>query len=315
MKHLITPIVILITLTFSSYTIGQENFAIDGAKWYYNQQYQLLFSAHGYKLYEVIKDTIVLNQNAKLIQKSFHPFRGNPSITGYEIILNKDRKVYSLKNDQFKLMYDFSLKVSDTLFVDVLNLHCDSISAIIVDSVKTLSFDTINLTSLYLSYTLYLKEEFGESFKNVDNIIERIGNEIQFNYQPACDISDQFVNTTLRCYVDSEIGTYKGYYWKYFHPDKACDSLVDGSIGIDPFLDTDKEITIFPNPTNNTLNILIHSEMKCEVFIYDLLGNLRITIPVEEEAIIDLSFLEIGLYIVKIQQDSRIIVKKIQIIR
>jgi hypothetical protein len=315
MKHLITPIVILITQIFSSYTIGQENFAIDGARWYYNYQYELLFPAHGYNLYEVIGDTIVLDQKAKIIQKSFHPYRGNATITGYEIILNKDPKVYYLKNDQFKLMYDFSLKVSDTLFVEVLNLNCDSVSPIIVDSIETLCFDTINLKSLYLSYTLYLKEEFGESFKQVDNIIERIGNEIQFNYQPACDISDQFVNTTLRCYVDSDIGTYKGYYWQYFHSGKDCDSLVDGSIGINQFLDSEKEITIFPNPTNNTLNILIHSEMTSEVFIYDLLGNLRIMIPAEEEAIIDLSFLEIGLYFVKIQQGSRTIVKKIQIIR
>jgi hypothetical protein len=72
-------------------------------------------------------------------------------------------------------------------------------------------------------------------------------------------------------------------------------------------------ITLFPNPIDNQLTILNSKTEEIILSIYDVSGNRRIGDLIIKQKLfnLDVSFLPKGIYLVKIQTDSKIEYKKI----
>lgn len=319
MTNLISNKCFLISLIFSTITQGlfsQIHLVSDKAKWYFNQQLALEFPAHNYYLYEILRDTVIGNDTAKVIQKTYYSFPENSEILVSEILMEKDQKVFHIQNSSYRLMYDFSLAVSDTFKTEILNESCDSVSPILVDSIKTYKTGDVELKSFNLSYTLYLKDEFGGiAEKRTDVIHERIGYEYQFIYQPSCRILDQFTDRSLRCYTDPEVGIYKGYYWSYFHPDKSCDSIIYGTTQVEILEGEDSGIKLFPNPVNDLLYIKADQSQQFIVDIIDVSGTKRKSITVHRTHALNIRDLEQGIYIARFYLSDTVHTRKIFVTR
>ena len=89
----------------------------------------------------------------------------------------------------------------------------------------------------------------------------------------------------------------------YVSTQQECDNLNNETFIID------KEITIYPNPANEILNIKNNERIK-NVTIYDILGKVVLEKNVDFEQI-NISNLISGLYLVKISTESETVVKKI----
>ncbi len=128
----------------------------------------------------------------------------------------------------------------------------------------------IQLDIQYVSYNVYWPYE-QETITS--QIIERIGRIEEFIYHPVCGIDAQPWETLLlRCYIDYDL-SYKSDWWATWYPDVPCDSLIDGSTGINLNNQAD-QITIYPNPSQDLINIECTNSPVRNVEIYNTLGEL-----------------------------------------
>ena len=220
----IALISLFIVLSAASFA---QNWFRDGATWTFDDQQLFTYQAHGYDKYTVVGDTIINDTAAKQILHKSVSYTGTesggniPSI----IVHESNSRVYYWNGERFKLMYDLSLNVGDTLDFYTLDCFgdCDSVSPFIVDSVYIENIDGVDLKVQEFSCTIY--GIFGGDINEIysDRIIERIGSEKRFNYYPECP-GDVFVYTGLRCYNDDEV-SYRSYSWNRYE----CDERIDES--------------------------------------------------------------------------------------
>ena len=276
--------------------VYSQNWYQQNARWYFNKQELLPFAAHGFKEYKVKKDTIVDNKTAKLIEVRCFSYDGTETVEAPAIIFEENSKVYYWNDERFKLMYDFSLDVGDTLDIETEYDNCFYSSAIVVDSIKTVNIEGEDLKVQYLSYTAFYESEYSEkvSYK----ITEKIGIESQFIFRHYCGLSDNFAYEGLRCYSDNNI-TYINKWWADHYTNIKCDSLI-----YDPTSEIIKEmkneICVFPNPVKDILNINFIIKAK-GIEIYNLFGEKIIQYPVHTNFVsIDLSKYSKGVYLIKI---------------
>jgi hypothetical protein len=242
--------------------------------------------------------------------------KSNTESAGYEILLEKEKKVYHLLNDSFRLMYDFSLSKSDTFKTEIFGNSCDSVSPIVVDSIAVQKHGAVDIKTLYLSYTLFIKEEFGgSSEQRLDIIKERIGYEPQFIYYPSCSVTDLFTNTSLRCYQDPEVGTYRSSSWDYLYPNASCDSIIYQPTHNDRVPQMDSDMRLYPNPAGSTIHIQINSFIEGELQVISMLGTTVLSKPINESIAIDVNSLAPGIYYLRYQDESRTLIQRFQIIR
>jgi hypothetical protein len=137
--------------------IAAQNWYPTGAEWYYNWQVLLDYPAHGYTQYTVDKDTIIASKSAKkIISRSYNFNNGNISSSSVYYLREDNSVVYRWTGSEYSLMYDLTLEKGDTFDIKVsLQEGCDSISAIIIDSVGHKPIDGMNLKVQYFSYTAY----------------------------------------------------------------------------------------------------------------------------------------------------------------
>lgn len=222
----IALISLFIVLSAASFA---QNWFRDGATWTFDDQQLFTYQAHGYNKYTVVGDTIINDTAAKQILHKSVTYTGTeyggniPSIFVHE----SNSRVYYWNGERFKLMYNLSLNVGDTLDFYTLDCFgdCDSVSPFIVDSVYIENIDGVDLKVQEFSCTIY--GIFGGDINEIysDRIIERIGSEKQFIYYPECP-ADVFVYTGLRCYNDDEL-SYRSYMWS--NSNWECDERIDES--------------------------------------------------------------------------------------
>lgn len=249
-----------------------------GATWYYNYQEQLTFPANGYTKYKVMKDTVVDSKPSKFITIETVRYNGNPLPVSSLIVREENSKVYYYNNNTFQLMYDFTLNVGDTLAIDISSSFCDSVSPLIVDSIKNINISGTNLRVQYVKCIYYYKGAWqGLTDTIIFPIIEKVGADIycfvnnNFIFNPLCSVGEEFIWNGLRCYNDSLI-LYSGYYWSAHFPNYPCDTLINGSVGITelPKVDT---IEISPNPSSEFVTIKANTAIS-NIEVYDFYGKL-----------------------------------------
>lgn len=220
-------------------TIAQTEWFPVGAKWYYNLQELEQYKADGYRVFTVMKDTIVDSKQSKCISKTSINYKGQ-ILNSEDIIMRVDNKrVYWYNNDSFQLIYDFSLNPGDTLERNVSTIGCDSVSPIIVDSITETSINGVLIKIQHLSYVGYNTHFNGEDFTFRKTIMGKIGIEDNFMYEPfTCSIDDNFAFTGLRCYIDNNL-EYHSDWWKNIYNNIACDTLIWG-VNAQAFVSTNK---------------------------------------------------------------------------
>ncbi|NVO04260.1 MAG: T9SS type A sorting domain-containing protein [Bacteroidetes bacterium] len=316
MKKLI--IVLLFSIPFVGFT--QTWYPI-GATWYFNNQSMELFPAHGFTKYTVLKDTIVDLKSSKLISRLSVRYNGDTLNQDNVIVREENSNVYYYINNAFQLMYDFTLNVGDTLVIDINGAGCDSVSPLIVDSIKNVNIDGVNLQVQYVKAVYYISPTFGGQNDTITYpIIEKIGynnfcvsSEESFFFYPFCAPEAQFHLNWLRCYNDSNI-SYNGCYWEANFPDIACDSLIDGSTGISNISNGIDNISIFPNPANNKIEIILENyrNESIEISIFNTMNQEIFANSVfERKTTIDLSSFSRGMYFVKVKRGNDLFVRKL----
>lgn len=287
---------LLFTILFSLSTFAQDNFAPIGAKWYadFNSE-----SHSGYTVYEVTKDTIVNNINAKLIEVKHFKSNGMillDSIFEREIVYEEQDAVFyfnAIENDFLPLYY---FNVSDADILDF-NQPLDPTNSfqLLVDSLTTQDIGEVSLNVVHTSAVGSTPDHWGIGAPGSLPYAERIGC-LQVAGFSSLHISDPILGTyfepRLRCYVDEEIN---------YQADgvEDCEQLFPISINN---LEEQLRFSVFPNPTYGEIHIkLIGVTLNSKVAanLYDISGRL---LSKHEDILgktIDIQHLNTGFYILE----------------
>jgi len=301
MKTKIFLITLLLFIGLNSYC---QIWAPNGATWYYDYNQA---PSVGYVKIEYIKDTIITNDTCKVLRKTRYTYDYPGSYhtvsLGNEYIFQSGNKIYNFKYGQFYMLYDYSAAVGDIWTVGATSRYqystCDTIGKVHVDSIdiKIINIDTFKI--------IYTSPYQNSNWSFTGPIVEKLGcTGYMLPQQYLCDI-DHNEGGNLRCYNDHNY---------FFHLDSLipCDFIV----GInDLLLNKSEKISLFPNPTNDILNISfdnVNNDMMCLIQIYDWMGKLIREIPINKNLnisnyIIQVNSYDAGVYLIRIKTNHSII--------
>jgi len=181
--------------------------ADSGATWHYG-----FFGiiSQGYISIEYIEDTTVLGIEAQKLEvyKSGIDFMSGQyfeSILGYEYTYSDSDRVYHMVGDEFKILYDFSAEIGDTLFHylidEFMNPFCDSIGRSIVSEKGIEMINDVELRWYEIEYLDGISAFYSR-------IYEKIGSmDFLFPTNDICGLDDDYY-APFRCYSDSLFGEY-----------------------------------------------------------------------------------------------------------
>ena len=264
MKKIFTILVILITLNGFS-----QNFAPPGATWYYSFSN---FSIEGYVEITYVKDTTIQGVEAQelKITKTIYNFVTGEMVDdlfdGFEYVYSDDDHVYWSIDNEFKVLYDFTVQTGDTVltyekvFGGDYEGDCDPFGRSLVTET---GLETINGTEL----RWYMIQSFENSPVYFSGkIYERIGNlGYLFGMPGGCDIIYEEIRNPLRCYSDDVFPQYKnpGYQGE-------CDFVV----GISEITKNDLGLVFYPNPASDFVNVAVAENVKvARVRVYEVSGR------------------------------------------
>ncbi len=181
--------------------------ADSGATWYYG--FTGIIS-QGFVSIELVGDSTILGIEAQKLEvyKSGIDFMSGQyfeSILGYEYTYSDSDRVYHKVGDEFKILYDFSAEIGDTLFHylinEFMNPYCDSIGRSIVSDK---GIEMINDEELRWYEVEYLDGEvtfFGRIYEKLGAI------DFMFPNNDLCILDEDYYGP-FRCYSDSSFGEF-----------------------------------------------------------------------------------------------------------
>ncbi len=289
-SSMIRSTALLLVLAFPIYCSSQ-NWADNHSIWHYEQINITPPYYEDYIKFSTIGDTVILGDVAKIIKEE--SFSVNGIASSKNIYMKSDTSkvyLYVPSINSYKLIYDFSAAVGDTIDVYCRDAHEDSTIRVVIDSLSFVEIDSVQLKVQYThQYSLTNTEYYmgGE-------IIENIGwKDFMF---PLHSFADPPYGGALRCYQNDTIGLIK-------FSNIDCDYI---STNITETVHPES-VQIFPNPTKGTIKIQIKNII--EVKITDL-TNGRCIYNGKENSI-DLSNQQSGIYIIQLTTDKGIIIDKI----
>ena len=121
-----------------------------------------MFPAHGYSKYTVVKDTVIGLKQSKIVNVVNVRYNGDTLSVNKIFVREDSSKVYYYSNGTFHLMYDFTLNVGDTLRINTANTnYCDSVSPLIVGSIKTIIANGGNLQKQFIKDIYFYNNLWG----------------------------------------------------------------------------------------------------------------------------------------------------------
>ena len=256
-------LLILAFVLLGKFEVKAQYFAPVGAEWYYNGNPFLSAYGIGYVRFNVEKDTIIDGfECSKIVGKEFYP-TGTTADYGPDFLRYDNGKVYYHKYGQFRLMYDFTQNVGDTLEVfNYSQFGGDSLSYMVVDSIYYADYAGENLKTY-----LYTPLEIGAGVQYFGPVAERIGD--LFWLYPQYGVLFDAEPGNLRCYIDSNMHFNRAFsdttpcdlYWQ----DQAMNNINENELS--------ESLEIYPNPTNGIFTLKnIHFAQK--ISILDIIGKL-----------------------------------------
>lgn len=282
MKKVLTLLIII----FSLQTIFAQTWCAPGAKWTYSYANN---GENGYVELNFTQDTLINSINCKrLFITKYVKYYNLPDTViyyGSEITYEQNGVVYIRTGTNYDTLYNFNALIGDHW--DMVRFN-DSTSKITVLDTGTIVINSIPLK--FLAVNLHYGGNF--PFDYQDTIIERIG--FKASYYIASDRYyaglDGNVGGGLRCYSDDNFNTYKPFYTH------ACDYIY---VGINE-IEKESSITIYPNPTSNSITINTDNIFGkiTSIEFYNSFGQ-PILVPRQTNTI-DITELPIGLYFIKV---------------
>lgn len=156
MKKLL--VLLALSLPFVSFNSFSQTWAPVGAAWYYGFS---VFTTNGYYKISYIGDTVINTIPCKILEKKIYQY---DALAGFDTItLNHEytyadiNKVYIYRFNNFYTLYDFSAIIGDTIIIAGTNKYsssgCDSVGAIKIDSIGTMSINSETLRYISVSPT------------------------------------------------------------------------------------------------------------------------------------------------------------------
>jgi len=259
-------IILIIAATILSNLCSAQNWAPDGAEWYYSFA---SFWNEGYVHIYTSGDTLINDISCRKLDREYVIHNHNTGVTttsyiGREYMYYDEDKVYIYVNDQFYTLYDFSANVGDSWIIpenEDLNGPDDMFDPEGEIVVIETGVETINGQELR---KIVVKETDESHWGLGRTIIEKIG---PMGYMlpeptPNTGVADVYEGGPLRCYSDNEFGNYSTGIVE------ECDFVVS--------VETNKEslFEIYPNPCEDILNVKFPETMKnCNIGIFDMSGR------------------------------------------
>jgi len=293
MKRLL--LLIILTILFSG--IKSQTWAPSGASWHY--EFNQMFS-YGYIKVEYVGDTTVQGKNCKILQKTAYaysyPGTYDTTVIGKEYTYLENDVVYYFNHGQFDTLYNFNAQFGASWKVRKNQLSTDS-GKVIVDSIgyKIINADTLK--------SIFVSPAPGScvGFYAGTEIVERIGCVNGYLLPDYVDcIMDAGEGGPLRCYSDDNFSLYQ--------VDTAISCNKINGIDEHPF--SEHDIQVYPNPFSDKFTIILPNKSIIEIL--NSQGQLINTFNnVENTAIIDLTDVSQGVYVIKIMSENYVAIKKI----
>jgi hypothetical protein len=279
----------------------------DGASWHYEY---ISDTRSGYVNITVDGDTVINTIDAKKIRVSltyfdFEEFQNfEDQFDRYEYMYADSDRVYQWINNEFVILYDFTVQVGDTIPLylsdyDSTTINCDSTG---IGIVTEIGLETINGQLLrYYSMTIFSQPTvvlFGKIIEKIGNTDTQTSGDI-LNYffsQQTCDFID--IRGPFRCYSDNNFSTFS-------NPDyeNNCDFL----LAINEIKGEAFEFAVHPNPvsTQITVSFQVENNVFFSIKVFTLAGKelMHLTELYDQESI-DVSNLNSGMYIIQVELDN-----------
>jgi hypothetical protein len=272
----------LFTILFVFFTImtyGQD-FAPIGATWHYSYQ-TINPNLISFEKIESISDTTI-NGIACRKLKSDTSNEAN-------YVYSKNDSVFVYKGNSFNLLYDFGANTGETITLGNYYRTNNGLPLVMtIDSVKTIVVSGQQRKVQFVTCGDGMIIEFG------GQVIQGIGNT---NYMfPTLDFAPQ---GPLRCYQETNSSLFINPYYTYGNWNKTdCEQLI--VINNLAETETKNSISIYPNPTNNYLNVN-GIELNSEYRIYNTTGRKIIQGIFFNSNPINIQTLENGIYYIEIK--------------
>jgi hypothetical protein len=278
-----------VLLVLSTITTNAQNFAPIGATWHYSYQ-TINPNLISFEKIESVSDTTI---NGILCKK----LKANTS-NEVNYVYSKNDSVFVYKGNSFNLLYDFGANTGETITLgSYYKTHNGLPLQMTIDSVKTILVSGQQRKVQFVTCGDGMIIEFG------GQVIQGIGNT---NYMfPTLDFAPQ---GPLRCYQETNSLLFINPYYTYGNWNKTdCEQLI--VINNLPETETKNSISIFPNPTNNYLNVT-GIELNSEYRIYDTTGRKVFQGVFVKSYTVDIQSLENGIYYIEINNIDLKIVRK-----
>ena len=282
-------ILISLTLLLTTFIYGQT-FAPLGAKWYYSSEHggTAPFNSE-YYLYESKLDTVIAGHSCKKISVTYFQYLNGdtaylPPVFTYQ---STDTVFYfnSIYSRYFPL-YIFNVVQGDTLIFhspDIPYPLSDTTWRAVVDSVTNLIISSDTLIRVWTSPL--------DNYAFYGSYIEKLGCDFLMFPQNGLIMES---DGPMRCYSDSTIS--------YNFSSLSCDfRLTTGINKIDNLL----EFSIFPNPTNDIINIVTINNKQQHYKIYNSLGQLIMIGVLLQKTSISIDNFNNGIYNIQLTTDTK----------
>lgn len=293
-------IVVLTLLCFPS--LAQYTYAPIGATWHYDKV-ENFAEEKGYVLVTSERDTLINEKESRILSQVYVNSDGVEQQRENLYVHQTGDSVYFWINEEFRLFYDFSLEVNDTMEIYSPEELCSGeyIGHIKLDSITLIDINGVSLRKFHTSRLP------GSPYMYSGPFVEVLGmTGWSFYPQDTGCIQDQLPSIgSLRCYSDLLLDDYSA------APGIPCDTTIkyvdlpeDKVDGIDPF-------DIYFDPSERTLIIKSPAEKRVDnlwLSVYDTKGLCLVHERLNEESYhLNMSGFPRGLFIVNILQSSKII--------
>ena len=227
--------------------------------------------------------------------------RGLTDLTGIESFTSL-RELYCSQNAIINMPFTTLIHLKN---VDVYDCNLNAIDVSNIPSLEFLSCPGNQISSLDLSnnpnlnkLTCYNNNLTSLNLKNGINQNLEYANNIIWNYGNP--------NLTFICADASEVQGMLNYCATYNTPNGISTPMIDSDCSLATSVFEKNEVSIYPNPSTNTLNISGVSNI-VNVKIYNILGQM---VQENASATIDVSGLKAGNYFIKIETNDGVVSKR-----
>lgn len=274
-----------------------QNFMQVGSEWNYKST-PWENPSIGTNTCQITGDTLIDGKNCLIFVQDHENCNGRPKVnylypTGDSILF------YDEPDSSFKLLYDFSLEVGDTMtFETGIHSWSEERYTILmrVDSIQTFPENSIDLKYFHVTYGFYF-DDTGFYFENGGaTIIEGIGSTDNFfHVADATGYCHNRYTKGLRCFSSPSYPLVK-------FSQEACVTVANIEI------DADLDFQLYPNPFANEIQLRSKEIMSNHsVMIYDMLGKVvskNKLLRNESYMNISLQGLKPSMYIITVLDDS-----------